>query len=218
MGVGDLILITEGIVKQARGTGYYHEKGKFGPWYYFSLPDKPGLVDVPVKTPGFVNEEDWDHLFYSWFDQYTGHERYLIQADEIDYSAKKEIRNAVDTGSQCSAKVEVDFSGITLKTDCPERFHVLKFAYHSSWLADSDAKLYLVSPGFIGLIPGSEEVRLEFGQCIYWKLSYWISLITLISMVGYRIYLNTVKSRRMPQTKENHNSNGTVGKTTESQV
>jgi hypothetical protein len=199
MGVSDLIFITRGILKQARETGYYEEKKKYGPWHHFSVIEKPTLVDFPNKLPKFVKHKDWRHLFYDWFHKYTGNERYLLLSNHKEETFRHNIQKAIDTSGQCSAEVTADFFGITLKTNCPNKFHVLKFAYHSSWKADSGAKLFLLSPGFIGLIPGANEVRLTFGQNIFWKISAWLSPIVFILAVIY-IIKNKSKKRRENET------------------
>lgn len=185
MGVGELILVTDEILAQARVSEYLEESGRFGPWYLFRLKTPPDLVEVFRVHPELSKEVDWKREFFDWFSAYDGSQPMLLRAETLsdrDKGTFKMKELIQDTpwiaSSHCNPRVEVGFNRMTLITSCPNKAHFLKFAYHPAWQVDSGENLFLVSPGFIGVIPQSEKIELTFGKTTWWT---WCNLISICS-------------------------------------
>ena len=101
-----------------------------------------------------------------------------MSAEQMSEESEQRILNSIASwsgGEGCKPTLEVGFSEIRLSTNCPEKAHLLKFAYHSSWKASSGAEIFNVSPGYMALIPGTEKVILRFGQSVLWRFSNYLS-------------------------------------------
>lgn len=180
MGVGDLILITPEVRQQADSVEALKKTGDFGNWHLYHLEEPAPLVEVLKEAPEFIEKKNFKNDFYKWFLDYTGSERFLVIAPEEKYERIREA--SLGTGN-CHPEVDVDFNQIVLRTNCPGKFHFLKFAYHSTWEASSRDELYLMSPGFIGLIPSRKEVVLSWGRHWLWTVSDAISWLVFLFSV-----------------------------------
>lgn len=199
MGVSELILVTDEILAQARASDYLEEFNRFGPWYLFRLKTPPDLVEVFRLHPELSKEADWQREFFDWFSRYDGSQPMLLKAETLsDHDAStfkmKELIQDTPwiTSSFCNPSVEVGFNQITLSTPCPHKAHVVKFAYHPAWQAESGEDLFLVSPGFLGVIPESEKIVLRFGETFLWKQCNLISLcsalvVLVLGMFSWRV-------------------------------
>ena len=103
-----------------------------------------------------------------WFNAYDGKQPFLASGVNEGFQRQAAIWSGA---ADCSPSVRVDFNRITLRTPCPGKAHYLKFAYHPTWRADTGDSLFLVSPGFLGIVPSRGEVELTFGHSAWWKLS-----------------------------------------------
>ncbi len=185
MGISDLILISPEVRSQADQSSFLTKQGQYGIWnlYHSSIPSL--LVDVLKIQPQWAEAPDFKATFYQWFLDYKPENPFLIIAPPEDRSR---IQAAVAT-DECHPQVHVGFDRIELETDCVGKFHIVKFAFHSTWKVSSGDPLYLTSPGFIGLIPSTKKVTLTWGEHWLWTLSdaiSWLSLIGMLSLLGWR--------------------------------
>ncbi len=179
MGISDLILITPELNSQATQSDFLVNPKQFGMWTVYHSKKPAPLVEVVKTVPEFVPFKNFKQTFYQWFMDYQAGKGYWIAGAEED---KRKISDSM-AHSECHPELKVDFDVLKLTTDCPGVFHVLKFAYHSTFEASTGDRLYLVSPGFIGIIPSSSEVILRWGQHWLWTLSNVISWITLLGLI-----------------------------------
>ncbi|MBN8548388.1 MAG: hypothetical protein J0M12_03615 [Deltaproteobacteria bacterium] len=205
LGVGGLILIGEEMKAQARNTPGLTPPQSFPPWDFVQLDPQPNLVEVPkvpllpVQDPFWdgkfsirersvahnyatkglpVPATDWKERFYQWFVSYDPSVPYAY------YDPAHQLTQALENlPGECHPSVRVNFSKLVLHTDCPKRPHVLRFAYHTAWTATNGDALFVVSPGFIGLLPSESEVTLEFSGTRLWNISWLISGISLLILV-----------------------------------
>lgn len=203
VGVEQFILVSDETKNMARAAAGMKEGKSFGPWTIFTLIEKPAMVEVPSTTlypashrywngrfdvrervsgkkeikPVEVSPSDWKERFYQWFLDFRPDSAFMF------YSPNGENTQPLSgTSRNCTASVDVRFNRLTLHTSCPGFPHILKFSYHGDWVTDTGDSLFAVSPGFIGLIPSSTEVKLTFGGTVAWQIS---SLISLISAAGF---------------------------------
>lgn len=180
MGISEIITISPEVTQQADNFQFLKKKGQFGIWHLYEslLPAK--LADVLRQTPDFVEEKNFKMTFYEWFKNWSGNEKFqVVAASEF----QEAILQASQGTQSCNPVVQVDFGRLKLETDCPGKFHILKFAYHSTWKTDSGDRLFLTSPGFIGLIPSNSTVELKWGGHWLWTLANSISWMTLAVLI-----------------------------------
>ncbi len=179
MGIADLILITPEVMEQANQAPFLEFVDRYDIWnLYHSKLDAP-LVEVVQMPVSLSQSADFKREFYDWFLKYDREKPFLVQASKEDFDR---IQSSIKTG-ECHPELKVQFNQLHLQTDCPGRFHLLKFAYHSTFEASSGDRLYLTSPGFIGLIPSQKEVTLTWGQHWLWTLANAISWSTLLVLL-----------------------------------
>jgi hypothetical protein len=181
LGVSQLILVTDDVVAQADKVPFLEHQKDYGFWHLYNSKLAAPLVEVLEKPPGFLKTRDFKHEFYDWFLSYQKGQSFLIDAKPEEH---EKILSSIHSGKDCHPQVKVDFDVINLQTDCPNQFHILKFAYHSTFKASTGDRLYLTSPGFIGIIPSQNRVSIRWGQHWLWNLADLISWITLIVCVG----------------------------------
>lgn len=177
MGASQLILSSDEVLEQARKASWLEHQGTFGMWHLYGVKDPVSYVEYLKKLPLFIDQKQFKETFYAWFKAYQPDTLWQVVRGIGNLTLPKMRESLLDEGQNCDAKVEVNFDQIDLKTNCPGKFHILKFAYHSSWRSQTNEELYLISPGFIGLIPKQSQVTLKFGQSFLWNLAALLSWI-----------------------------------------
>jgi hypothetical protein len=180
VGVEGLILVTTEIRNALSESGLFEAEKRYGSWYYRKLSEQVNLVEAFKKMPEVYRGKDWKQEFYSWFEDYRVGKRHLLSAEQMSEESEQRILNSIASwsgGEGCKPELMVDFNKIELNTNCPDKAHLLKFAYHSSWKAENGVDIFNTSPGYMALIPGQENVTLRFGQSILWEFSTYLSLL-----------------------------------------
>lgn len=182
MGVSQLILVSKEAQSQAEKSPFLEKQGDYGLWHLYQSNRPAPLVQVLDRNPKIISETDFKDRFYKWFINWTGDEEFLLVGDK-ELEAK--IKGSIFPGVKCDPKLEVDFNEMKLTTDCPGKFHFLKFAFHSTWKASSGDELFLLSPGFIGIIPSQKNITLRWGQHWFWGFSNAISWLCFLGAIIY---------------------------------
>ncbi len=161
----------------------------------FTKKAPPGSPPESPRVP--VDPKQWKDLFYYWLKNYEPGMPYVVhplnERDDLALSAMLTTESGKKIwsgGAECAPRLKVDFDTLTLNTTCPGRAHLLKFAYHSSWKADTEDPIYLVSPGYMAIVPSKSEVTLHFGQRRPWRIAAWVSILSLLIFIslGVRYY------------------------------
>ena len=188
MGVSDLILISNETRALADQDPHYVAGPSFAPWYIYHLKETPTLVETFQQKPtplAPADQKNWKRKFLEWFVKFDGTQPMLIRELPPGVSLDSAVWS---DAKDCRPEVHADFNELTLRTPCPGKAHVLKFGYHPTWQADSGDPLFLVSPGFIGIIPSKTEVHLRFGKSVTWQVATWISILTLFGLLSSAIF------------------------------
>ncbi len=154
LGVQQLILISPEMLSEANLSSDVASEGGFGDWWLFRLKEQVSLAGVFHTAPRFLSG-DFKEEFLKWFNTYDGKQPFLASGVDEEFQRQAAIWSAA---ADCSPSVRVDFNRISLRTRCPGKAHYLKFAYHPTWRADTGDSLFLVSPGFLGIVPSRGEV------------------------------------------------------------
>lgn len=182
-GVGSLILITEDVRKQAREIPDLQEGKSFGPWQVFEFKQKPPLVEVFSEPVQWLSSKNWKEQFYDWFINYRQGKPFLaLETKDITVKEKVLIGTPVNT-TGCDPHLSVTFNKMKLSTNCPGKPHLLKIAYHPTWKTSTGDKLFILSPGFILLMPSENEVIFTFGEDPVWNAAKWISIFAFIGLL-----------------------------------
>lgn len=187
MGVGELILTTTELLEQANKSSYLEPGKMFGPWQLFHAKHQPRLAGLLLQRPDLIDAPNWKRIFYDWFKTYEVSKPFLVLDRELPPALRELIVNRTEPWPykpECEPTVDVDFSRLVLRTPCPGVPHYLKFAYHPSWVADTGDDPFIVSPGFIGIVPSKEVVVLKFGQRLVWQLAGFISIAVFVVVYG----------------------------------
>jgi hypothetical protein len=189
LGVQDMILITPEIRGEAEKTGAVIPTKAFGPWHLYTFKDQTKMVEVPKESFNIISEKNWKESFFNWYRSYNGFQKYelvdknLSATEKEHFTNPKTFTNEEGALRDCQTDIAVDFTGITLGTGCPGRPHILKFAYHPTFRADTGDKIYLVSPGFMMITPSKTRVHLEFGQSLLWRWSGIFSALSYLLII-----------------------------------
>lgn len=190
-GVGELILQSAQSLRAADEMEYLKAGKAFGIWHLYSLKPPPSLVETFQQQPvsGVLPAMTWKETYFKWLTHYTRD----LQKIVLDSSGRpfthsflrkhKMRRRTWRAPRSCRPSVEVNFDTIRLKTPCPGYAHFLKFGFHDTWRADTGDELFLVSPGFIGIVPSKSEVVLTFGNSRVWYAAGVVSIISFVLLV-----------------------------------
>ena len=146
---------------------------------------------------------DWKEIFYYWLRDFDPALPMII-ADRGDRDVNfEELRTGNFRPDSpwtregvCTPSLKVEINRMVLNTPCPGRAHYLKFAFHSTFKADSGDPLYLVSPGFIAIVPSKSEVTLDFGQSRVWKIAGYLSIVVFMMLFAIKLPFLRAKVER----------------------
>jgi hypothetical protein len=207
LGVQDLILVTQALVDEMRRLPEALQfRGNFGQWTLASLKDPSLMVTVesaplrsvfdenlPAKFYTLHNRpispSNWKGVFFNWIFNYPSMTTRLIHPN---YGSWSDVMAATASSSSgdveqpdCSPMLDVDFGKLTLTTNCPDKLHVLKLAYHPTWITSDGRRPLLVSPGFMAITPHANKIELTFGQYWLWKLGDITSIASIIAVLVF---------------------------------
>jgi hypothetical protein len=209
LGVGSFIAIEPSTVAEAMTVPELKLRKRFGPWRVFDLLTKPSYVGHMRESPILVEGANWRGYFDTWFANYSKPQdqngrRFLIAKRTISSPLLTELDEDIDlhwlAPEDCRSDVEVGFSGLKLRTDCPGYVHYLAFAYHPTWAASTGDELFAVSPGFIGIVPSKAIVELRFGQSKLWQFAHLVSLLSLSAILVLGLGRKCIHKGRTPES------------------
>ena len=205
LAVGDLILISDEVIAQARAASFLTAQGVYGPWHLFQTKEKPSWSAVFTKAPEAVDDSSWRKEFWHWYRAWPNRKtrdpeapRFLVKDPPVPVSDPAWIAPA-----DCQTAAKIDFNKIQLTTTCPGKAHFIKTAFHGNWRSSSGEKTFAVSPGFLGVIPQGEETTLEFVSPLLWRMGDLVSLGTFALMFLTGIWLSPKRSLRALVKSEN---------------
>lgn len=185
LGVGELILSSPLALKNAQESTFLEKRFSEGPWSVFDSKAEVRMVDTFAREPEPVSFVGWRDRFWDWYRAYTPDSPFLVTARLSDSLPSRE---AFVARKNCHPSTRVDFSGIYLTTDCPGVAHYLKYAFNPSFRSSGGEALFLVSPGYIGIVPKSRELKLSYGASPLWRLSGLVSVLTLPCLLALVLF------------------------------
>lgn len=191
LGISQMVVMTPEVVGELDKKDHLKKLGQYGIFHLYEKITPTTLVDVISKPVEFFEGVDYKDSFFTWFLNYkNGESHFLVNATDLDQSEKQALSTASVGGDNCNTALEIHFDKLKLSTACPGKLHLLKFAFHPAWKSLNGEKLYLVSPGYIGIIPEKSETKLIWGDRPLWNISAWISWLAfaVVLFLGFRFY------------------------------
>lgn len=184
LGIQDLIIssfFTHNQIKKIPNT--FELKTKFSPWSVASLKQKVSMVEVMQKRPMPMQDNDWKQAGINFVLSYKAGTPWIYVPSWTPLETQFDFPKLhYASENDCHPQLKILWSHIKLTTNCPGIPHVLKLSYHPSFSASTKDPLYLILPSYMGITPSANEVDIEFGQSLSWKISSFISLLTLLSL------------------------------------
>ena len=174
LGVNQIILSSARSIKAATESSFLKSKFTFAPWTVFESIDPVHMTETFITRPVSISFKGWRVKFWDWFKTYQKGSPFLVTSQQKDNLPKE---NQWTTKQDCHPTTSVDFSGIYFHTDCPGVAHFLKYAYHPSFTSSGGEPLFLVSPGYLGIVPTTTDLKLTFGSSWTWSFFKWVSLL-----------------------------------------
>ena len=199
LGVQDMALITPEVRSQASESNEVKATNSFGPFHLYTFKTPTSMAEVPKFPFKIIPKEGWKQAFFDWYRGYPENynfelvDRGLTAEEKERFTNPKNFQDNEGSNTDCKTDLAVDFTGIILGTSCPGRPHILKFAYHPTFRADTDDKIYLVSPGFIMLTPSKSRVYLQFGRSLLWQWASTFSALAFLVFIFLIIRKGSVK-------------------------
>ncbi|MGH8557360.1 MAG: 6-pyruvoyl-tetrahydropterin synthase-related protein [Methylococcales bacterium] len=189
-GIGDVILQTDELLNQAKRSNDLVSVARHGFWHVYSLRVKPNYAEVLLRKPTAISSANWRQDFYEWFLNYNGTQNLMTVAGYLPDTLrplwqKHSGNSAEDVWSGqagCHPVVKPAMNALHLTTSCPGKAHLLKFSYNGALRANTGDALFMLSPGFIGIIPSQNEVEIDFGKKFTWWISAWLSALCLAGL------------------------------------
>lgn len=134
--------------------------------------------------------------FREWYTAYDGSQAPLVVNSKNLKTDLLQQENFADP-AKCHPNVDVHFNSIQLKTDCPGKWHVLKFTYHPAWQLDTKDELFLISPGFMLISPSQNVINMKFGPTWLWRISTLVSILTVALWAASRLRPYLVRFKKV---------------------
>lgn len=197
LGIQDIISIKpKSDLSSAVAPGFTQKTlGKF--FEIQSAQEKIKLVDV-IKSEDITLQKfsfNYLELFHKRFREDVKNGKYLLLTTSDVGQVSDTLDMSMST-AQCDPSLEVDLNIIKLKTNCPGRWHRIKFSYNPALV--SDVPLHLISPGFIAILP-QKNTNIFFKRKFIWRVADFISIGTLLFFI--MIYIKNLafwRSRNLP--------------------
>lgn len=199
LGVSDLILITTQAKDMAKQEKDLIAKGDFGFWSLYHINRDISLVETVQQKPEVILAENYKEKMYEWLKQYkTGQALQIV-------ALQKNVANDVDkmtfadaaVGVICHPQIKIHFSTVQLQTDCPGKLHLIKLAYHPTWRSLSGEPIYLLGPGFMGIVPSQNNTTLIWGQHWLWFVSDALSWLAVLILFGFVIFVLMKRNKQL---------------------
>lgn len=185
IGLRDLILLTPEAIAAVTKSGPFEKVFSTELFKIYRLQEPVSLVDVLSDKPVWIGKSDWQESFRKWYTNYNKSQSPLLAADIESLSPTLFTNETMDIASNCKPQLNVDFNYMELQTDCPGKWHIIKFTYHPAWSTDSGDKLYLISPGFMLISPSQKVVKFHFGSYWIWTLSNLVSIACFLAWLAF---------------------------------
>lgn len=128
-----------------------------------------------------IGEERWRDGFIDWY--YQKPDSALLVADrKLTGALRNQLKTEYESSSleECTPDLKVEVNRLKLTTNCIGKPHLVRIAYHESWVASDDSPVLLASPGMMLVLPKSQEVTLDFGKKTTWRAAAWFSLVAFL--------------------------------------
>lgn len=155
-----------------------------------SLKKMVSLVETMPKAPTIATFVDFKREFHAWLKNYNGSQDFLLMDRNMAVPA------ATPAPVDCQASVQVGFDGFELTTACPGSWHLLKFAYHPTFKADSGDPIFMVTPGLMAVVPTKDKVIFKFGQSWQWVFAGVLSFLTAVLLIAHEKWGDSLFSFR----------------------
>ncbi len=207
LGARDLILVTEKVKSQTGALASQLEaRLSSGPWtlygYRPAAEEDTSYVMGLTEPPEVLRADrsvDFKARFFNWFESYRpGQERWLVRPgvdSGLDLEAITPDQWALPR--DCRPELRVALNELRLRTSCPGHAHILKFAYNPGLVSLSGEPLFLASPGYIGVIPSSNELVIRFGGKTSWRWADRISAACAMVFVLFAVLLGFRRTGRL---------------------
>jgi len=160
---GQSVILVDKIAKNKfKENPHFKKIAETQPFEIWSLKEKTKMVNV-------INEGTYK--FPSSF-----HQAYYNFRNNQVTPSQDDIKG-------CNPKVHVDFHGLDLITDCPNKKHFLKYSYHPYLKSLNGEKLEKMYPFFIGITPKQKQTRIHFTGSTISRLTPYISIFTLFMLI-----------------------------------
>lgn len=180
LGVKDLILVSPESKLKADGLADLENTLTAEPWGIYQLKKEVSLVEVSSGQILEASPKDWKTQAINYTIKYNKDAPWVYVDHWTSQEVKTKLKKEVSQIKECHPEVNLTWNLIKLKTDCPGIPHIIKTAFHPSFMSSSGDDLFLVLPGYTGIIPSVNDVELKFGQTADWYISRWISLLTIL--------------------------------------
>lgn len=199
MAVSDLILIDPDVRKKADSLSELEKKGDYGIWHWYQVRQQPSYVEVPSTQLQEVPFIEYKSRFYDWFLSYQPEQPFLWSSRRGE---SLQVSSIKEKSRDCHPEVSVGFNRLILRTDCENVLHILKFAFHPNFVSGQGEEIFLVSPGFMGIVPKTDSVTLEWKNPWLWNLANLISWLSFAFLLaGSWVLVQRSRSRNLFKKK-----------------
>jgi hypothetical protein len=158
-----------------------YSTGTWGPWVFTGTKKEINLVDVvdesqvqvntESQNPGLAFQENFPDIVFKRADW------------RVLTFGKLKPEFAKNDGLNCHPKLVVNRDSLNLETDCPMRLHRVKFSFNPALTATNGTPLYAIDPGFIALVPASQNLTIKLGDPVSWRMTRWISIFSILILL-----------------------------------
>jgi uncharacterized membrane protein len=197
----DHFVVRSDQVKQAiKNFPEFKLEKKVGDYNIYRLLTNNGqYVEPLVNQPYIVETKDWRDISYQWFMRTDLSDIFMILTKQAASSDQQLFPQTASTLNDLKilpyppkaikVKSWILPEAIEIETSEIGRPLLIKVSYHPNWRVSGAAKIYLVSPSFMMVVPTAHKVRLTFEPGLPSKVGTSLSLIGLLLAVSSPCWL-----------------------------
>lgn len=198
--VSHLIVVTKELREGLSKCDEVLREAYFPPYTIYRLKNNGNrYVSVLETEPALLITKDWRQEAFQWFRKsdlktFVAFKEKLEPEDTRRFHKivrgrlSDEVLHPASVQPAALVKEIVRPEEILIETRNVGRPHLVRVSYHPNWHVEGADEIYPVSPSFMLIFPTKERVRLYFGPSFPNYLGYALSLLGLLTIIGYCVW------------------------------
>ncbi|MBU0675715.1 MAG: hypothetical protein KJ950_13825 [Proteobacteria bacterium] len=207
----DILVRSDNAKKELTKSGLYEIIGGSPPFEIYRLKDFSNSYVTPINGPVSVTgRQNWKEKSFAWFQKLKSpDDPPLAFLTPQQTQERQGLAWPEPTGIeriQAVSGVTIERERIRFTTSAIGVPHLIRFGFNPRWQSKNGETIYLVSPGYMMVVPAHREVELFYGSTKVMRWGKIASVLALFFILGYGLFF-VLQRRGQHLIEETHRSN-----------